>query len=140
MWSPKDLLLSVSPVIQLPREEVLTVPDERNQLNMGLYSAVVLDEEFYELATEGAVLTVDKDAKTLIFQENGKSFSFSHSVIEETLLNAGGVLPLYERYGKSLFREMVKPKRREMNAERKLEVVLNSFQVQENNTRAQLVW
>lgn len=108
---------------------------------MGLYSAVVLDEQFYLLAQEGATLKVDKTAKTLTFSESGKSFSFSHSVIEETLLEAGGVLPLYEQYGKGLFREMVKPTGRRSPAPvQSFEAIVNPFREPENTIRQQTVW
>lgn len=128
-----------SPASPCTAQMLTGAADERNQLNMGFYSAVVLDDDFYQLAQEGTILSVDKVAKTLTF-ENGRSFTFSHSAIENTLLEAGGVLPLYGRYGKSLFREMIKPPQQPTRSSAKVDDVLNPFRKHENSIKGQLVW
>ena len=78
--------------------------DERNQLNMGLYNIRILDDNFYTLAVEGATITIDKERKTLAIDGYDRSFSYEHAWIENVLLDSGGILPLYDLYGKSMFR------------------------------------
>ncbi|KAF7532735.1 hypothetical protein G7054_g7712 [Neopestalotiopsis clavispora] len=79
---------------------------DRNQLNMGLFNAIVTDDEFYQHATEGSTITVDKDQKVITICGVNKSFHYQSSWIEDTLLNAGGILPLYHLHGTSLFRHL----------------------------------
>jgi homoaconitate hydratase len=90
------------PVIMYLTEET----DDRNQLNMGLFNAIVTDDEFYQHATEGSTITVDKDQKVITICGVNKSFHYQSSWIEDTLLNAGGILPLYHLHGTSLFRHL----------------------------------
>jgi hypothetical protein len=78
--------------------------DERNQLNMGLYNIRIVDDNFYTLAVEGASITIDKERKTLAIDGHDQVFSYEHAWIENVLLDSGGILPLYDLYGKSMFR------------------------------------
>lgn len=81
---------------------------ERNQLNMGLFNARISDDDFYQHANEGVVLSVDKAARTLRIAGVDKIWKYEHSAIEAELLGAGGVLSLYHLYGNSLFRELTR--------------------------------
>ncbi|PVH77349.1 hypothetical protein DL98DRAFT_573776 [Cadophora sp. DSE1049] len=80
---------------------------ERNQTNMGLYNIVMKDPEFYEFAVEDAEITIDKDKKIVRVEGTEKVFPYSISRLEETLLDAGGVVPLYKKYEKAIFRHLV---------------------------------
>lgn len=73
---------------------------------MGLFNARIREEDFYEHAVEGAVLSVDKAARTLKIAGIDKVWRYEHSAIEAELLEAGGVLSLYHLYGNSVFREL----------------------------------
>jgi hypothetical protein len=75
---------------------------------MGLFNARICEDDFYEYAIEGAVLSVDKAARTLRITGVDKSWRYEHSAIETELLEAGGVLSLYHLYGNSLFRELTR--------------------------------
>src|SRR5579862_1677635 len=76
----------------------------RNQANNGLLGIRMNDDEFYELAQEGANISLDLSQKSLVCE--GKEFSFQLDPIEEALLRAGGLLTVYRRYGTSLFRQL----------------------------------
>ena len=80
--------------------------DERNQLNMGLFSAIIVDDEFYKLAQEGADISIDRASKTITVAERAVKFTYEHSVVEERILDAGGIVSLYEEYGRDLFHQM----------------------------------
>lgn len=86
------------------------IPDERNQLNMGLFNAILLADDFYEHAQEGGGITIDRNSRTIALDGIAETFSYTHTVVEETLLDAGGILPLYARYGRQLFREITSNK------------------------------
>lgn len=92
--------------INLRRVRTDLPQDERNQLNMGLFSAVVVDDEFYALAQEGRTVTVDRGNKTITLADCATTFSYEHSLVEETILDAGGIVPLYQEYGRELFRHL----------------------------------
>jgi len=77
---------------------------DRNQANNGLLGIRMSDDEFYDLAQEGASITLDLDCKTLVCES--KTFKFTLDPIEEALLRAGGLLNVYKRYGTSLFRQL----------------------------------
>lgn len=77
---------------------------------MGLYSAIVTDERFYQHAQEGRSITIDPARKVIAVDGCEDTFSYKHSMLEETLLDAGGIVPLYERYGKGLFSALITPK------------------------------
>ena len=77
---------------------------------MGLFNVTVLDEEFYQCATEDKALTIDKLAKTLQIEGVPRKFGYTHSYLEETLLEAGGILNLYDIHGLNIFRNIVRPK------------------------------
>jgi homoaconitate hydratase len=76
----------------------------RNQANNGLLGILLEDEEFYDLAQEGAEITVDVGRKLTCC--GGKLFPFELDPIEEALLRAGGLLNVYEQYGTGLFRRL----------------------------------
>lgn len=75
---------------------------------MGLFNARICEDDFYEHAIEGAVLSVDKAARTLKIDGVDRVWRYEHSAIEAELLEAGGVLSLYHLYGNSLFRELTR--------------------------------
>ncbi|KXG51280.1 Aconitase/3-isopropylmalate dehydratase large subunit, alpha/beta/alpha, subdomain 1/3 [Penicillium griseofulvum] len=79
---------------------------DRNQLNMGLFNITLSDPEFYILANEGSIVIIDRQARTVQIEGTDKVFRYQQSEIEKTLLEAGGVLPLYNRFGTSVFRKI----------------------------------
>ena len=81
--------------------------DERNQLNMGLYNTVISDEDFYTHAQEGVKITIDRKNKTIKLDGYDKIFSFTHTQIEDTLLEAGGIVPFYGLHGRHVFSEII---------------------------------
>ncbi|RBR10194.1 uncharacterized protein FIESC28_09580 [Fusarium coffeatum] len=83
---------------------------ERNQLNMGLFNIKLQDPRFYELAHEDAVITINKDDKTIHIEGSEEAFRYEQSEVEETLIEAGGVLPLYSKLGRKVFRHITVPK------------------------------
>ncbi|KAK7229988.1 hypothetical protein V2G26_002158 [Clonostachys chloroleuca] len=83
---------------------------ERNQLNMGLFNIKLQDDEFYQIAQEDSVIVIDKESKTIQIEGYGKVFHYGQSDIEETLLQAGGVLPLYSKLGSKVFRSITMPR------------------------------
>lgn len=86
--------------------------DERNQLNMGLFNIKLQDPDFYRNIHEGSIVKINKDEKTITIEGLRKAFHYHHTTIEETLLNAGGVLPLYGQFGVNLFRRITTPSSR----------------------------
>lgn len=104
-------------------QAILTVSDERNQLNMGLFNIVFQDPDFYDNVHEDSVIEINKDEKTITVDGLDRVFHFHHTPIEETLLDAGGVLPLYGEFGTQVFRKITVPppktgrKRRAENVE-----------------------
>ncbi|KAL4922383.1 hypothetical protein BDW62DRAFT_217273 [Aspergillus aurantiobrunneus] len=84
---------------------------ERNQLNMGLFSIKLQDEEFYANVREDSVVTVNKDSRTIQVEGVDKVFVYEQSEIEEALLDAGGVMPLYTRFGNAVFRQLTRGRR-----------------------------
>ncbi|KAH7468220.1 putative aconitate hydratase [Fusarium oxysporum f. sp. matthiolae] len=83
---------------------------ERNQLNMGLFSIKIQDPRFYELAQEDSVITINKDNKTIHIEGSDITFPYMQSEVEEALVESGGVLPLYSKLGKGVFRHLTAPK------------------------------
>ncbi|KAJ4255972.1 hypothetical protein NW762_009046 [Fusarium torreyae] len=83
---------------------------ERNQLNMGLFNIKLQDHRFYELAQEDSVITINKDGKTIQIEGYCESFPYQQSDVEETLIESGGVLPLYSQLGRKVFRHITLPK------------------------------
>ncbi|KAJ5153883.1 Aconitase/3-isopropylmalate dehydratase large subunit alpha/beta/alpha subdomain 1/3 [Penicillium coprophilum] len=79
---------------------------DRNQLNMGLFNITLSDPEFYILANEGSTVIIDRHARTVQIEGTDKVFHYQQSEVEKTLLEAGGVLPLYNRFGASVFRKI----------------------------------
>ena len=76
----------------------------RNQANNGLLGIRLNDGEFYELAQEGVGVSIDITERIITCE--GKDFKFDLDAIEEALLQAGGLLSVYDRYGTSLFRQL----------------------------------
>jgi len=83
----------------------------RNQSNMALLGITLENERFYQLATEGAEITVDVPKRKIIIV-GGESFDFSLSLIEERLLAGGGVTAMYNKYKSELFRKAMTPRKR----------------------------
>lgn len=65
------------------------------------------DPVFYENAVEDAVITIDKDRKVISIEGVDQEFLYSISTLEETLLDTGGVVSLYKKFDKALFRHLV---------------------------------
>lgn len=82
--------------------------DDRNQLNMGLFNITLPDAEFYALAEEGSIVNIDRISRTVHIEGTDKHFQYHQSEMEKTLLNAGGVLPLYNKFGRSVFRQIAR--------------------------------
>lgn len=76
----------------------------RNQVNNGLLGITLDDDEFYELAQEGASVEIDLSGRKIMCA--GQTFHFKLDPIEEQLLSAGGLLQIYEKFGPSLFRRL----------------------------------
>ncbi|KAF4451016.1 3-isopropylmalate dehydrogenase [Fusarium albosuccineum] len=83
---------------------------ERNQLNMGLFNIKLQDPEFYEVAQEDSVISIDKENKTITVEGHDGVFYYEQSDIEETLLESGGVLPLHSQLGSKVFRRITMPR------------------------------
>ncbi|KAL2202903.1 hypothetical protein CC79DRAFT_1337559 [Sarocladium strictum] len=83
---------------------------------MGLFNIKLVDDDFYKNVVEDSVLTIDKDKKTITIEGLNKTFEYEQSAIEQTLLEAGGVLPLYGQYGVDVFRRITakQPKTRKV--------------------------
>eukprot|EP00842_Homolaphlyctis_polyrhiza_P002831 jgi/Hompol1/3549/HPOL_006604-RA len=86
----------------------------RNQPNMALLGVVVKDEAFYELAQEGATVSIDLTTRKVTVGDINKdstemtvSFAFELSMMEQKLIEGGGVTNLYKRYGSKLFQETI---------------------------------
>jgi homoaconitate hydratase len=77
---------------------------------MGLFNIKLQDPEFYKIAQEDSVITIDKDNKTICIEGYKNVFYYQQSDIEETLLDAGGVLPLYSQFGGKVFRHITMPR------------------------------
>ncbi|RKP40268.1 putative aconitate hydratase [Dimargaris cristalligena] len=77
----------------------------RNQPNMSLLGIVLKDPEFYDIAQEGAEISID--VKERLIHAGGKTFPFGLSLMEERLLSGGGVTAMYNKYGASLFRAAI---------------------------------
>lgn len=74
---------------------------------MGLFNARICDDDFYDHAIEGAVLSVDKATRTLRIAGVDRSWEYEHSALETELLQGGGLLPSYQLYGNAVFRELI---------------------------------
>lgn len=85
--------------------------DERNQLNMGLFNIVLTNDAFYSHAQEGKAITIDKGRKIIAVEGCDLEFTYEHAPIEEELLSAGGILPLYKIHGKKVFSEIIMPRK-----------------------------
>lgn len=83
---------------------------------MALFNIVFQDSEFYKYAVEDSLITIDKDRKTMSIEGVDKNFEYQMSEIEETLLDGGGVMSLYKKYEKALFRQLVASKKRRMES------------------------
>lgn len=77
---------------------------------MGLFNVTLQDEEFYAHAKEGKAITIDKMAKTIVVEGCNTVFQYEQTQIEEELLKAGGILPLYKLHGRNVFTEIIKSK------------------------------
>ncbi|KAJ2610927.1 hypothetical protein H4S08_003401 [Coemansia sp. RSA 1365] len=77
----------------------------RNQPNMALLGIVLKDDKFYELAQEGAEVSIDLPNRKIYC--GGHSFTFNLSTMEERLILGGGVTEMYKKYGNLLFRAAI---------------------------------
>jgi homoaconitate hydratase len=76
----------------------------RNQVNNGLLGICMDDERFYKLATEGAVISIDVEHRTI--RCDNETFPFTLDPIEEQLLAGGGLVKVYEQFGPGLFQRL----------------------------------
>jgi homoaconitate hydratase len=76
----------------------------RNQVNNGLLGIKIRDEAFYERAAEGQKYEIDVDARAI--HCGGARFPFRLDPIEKELLESGGLMKVYERFGRGLFEEL----------------------------------
>lgn len=75
---------------------------------MGLFNIKLQDPDFYANVREDTVVTIDKDQKKITIEGYDKVFFYQQSQVEETLLDAGGVLPLYKQFSTNVFRQITK--------------------------------
>lgn len=80
---------------------------------MGLFNIKLLDPDFYVNACEDSIITIDKNNKTVHIGGVDKVYHYQQSEIEETMLDAGGVMPLYNQFGSTVFRHITAPKRKD---------------------------
>jgi homoaconitate hydratase len=76
----------------------------RNQVNNGLLGIKIRDKAFYERAAEGQKCEIDVDARAI--HCGGARFPFRLDPIEKELLESGGLMKVYERFGRGLFGEL----------------------------------
>lgn len=91
---------------------------------MGLFNITLPDLEFYTLANEDSIVIIDRQAKTVQVKGTDQVFHYQQSEMEKTLLDAGGVLPLYKRFGRSVFREISRTKRSILGSAGRVDKVL----------------
>jgi len=73
---------------------------------LSLLGITLKDEEFYQLAQEGAEVVVDVPSR--IIEAGGKKFRFGLSLMEERLMAGGGVTEMFKKYQSQLFRVAMK--------------------------------
>jgi homoaconitate hydratase len=95
----------------------------RNQPNMSLLGITLTDDRFYELAQEGAAISIDVRrrlvrVRSAVHPDSPDStaaaedpssagwtdFAFGLSIMEERLIGGGGVTEMYKKYKRGLFR------------------------------------
>ncbi|KAL4919613.1 hypothetical protein BDW62DRAFT_209571 [Aspergillus aurantiobrunneus] len=81
---------------------------ERNQLNMGLFGIALSDADFYARVQDHSVVVIDRESKTVRIEGVDQVFRYQQSQMEKTLLDAGGVLPLYNEFGRGVLRHIAK--------------------------------
>jgi hypothetical protein len=67
------------------------------------------DDEFYELAVDGAEIAIDVDARTI--RVDKKEFQFTLSELEIGLWQQGGMSPAFKTWGKGLLERMTSTKK-----------------------------
>jgi 3-isopropylmalate dehydratase small subunit len=76
----------------------------RNQPNLGLLGIVMQDEEFYQLADDGADIEIDVDGR--LVKIGGREFGFQLSELEVQLWEQGGLSAAFATWGKGLLEQM----------------------------------
>jgi 3-isopropylmalate dehydratase small subunit len=76
----------------------------RNQPNLGLLGIVMENDEFYELAQDGADIEIDVDAREIFVA--GKTFRFTVAELEMQLWQQGGMSAAFAKWGKGLLETM----------------------------------
>jgi homoaconitate hydratase len=84
----------------------------RNQANIALFGIVVDDEEFYQLAQEGATVSVLVSERKVVV--DGKKFPFKLDDVELKLQVSGGIMNRWKKHGTDLFRKL----QREMDSQK----------------------
>ncbi|RHY35457.1 hypothetical protein DYB32_000081 [Aphanomyces invadans] len=77
----------------------------RNVQMFALVGICITDDRFYELAQPNASIRIEMRGRTI--HVAGETFRFKMSLFEEKLLNGGGIIPLYKKFGNRLFRVAV---------------------------------
>jgi len=80
----------------------------RNQPNLGMLGITMEDEEFFELAKDGAEIEVDVDGR--VIRIGGREFKFNLSELEIQLLQQGGISAAFARWGKKILEKMTASK------------------------------
>lgn len=81
---------------------------------MGLYNVTLDDDDFYDHAMEGGLITIDKDNKVITLENvdgiagNDRTYRYRKTPIEDNLLNSGGVIALYGLHGNNIFRAITR--------------------------------
>jgi hypothetical protein len=91
---------------------------------MGLYNITLQDDAFYADVSEGSTVIIDKEQKTVRVEGFDQVFRYQHSEIEETLLEVGGILPLYNQFGRTVFRQMISTKDKQSKTGREAGTVI----------------
>lgn len=107
---------------------------------MGLFNAIIKDEAFYQLAKEGGALSIDRDQKTVQIDGHDEVFKYHSSWVEDALLDAGGILPLYHIHGSSVFTHLTSAKSTDGagSIQSKMRVIDNFDK--KNQPHAELAW
>lgn len=79
----------------------------RNQPSLGLVGIIMTDPSFYQLAVDGADISIDLEANKL--QIGDQEFAFEFSQMERKLMELGGITQAFHKHGKKLFQTMCKP-------------------------------
>ena len=72
---------------------------------MALLGVIVKDQEFYDLAQEGATISIDLTTRQIFVKDS--AFDFELSRMEQEIIQGGGVTNLYKKHGRRLFQATI---------------------------------